>query len=156
MTKNITVISSTPITRCSFSIPVRSFSESFSLIASYLRFYYSTHSFVHSFIHPSIQTYIMTLTPSSSEGSVVLVEHEDGTTLEKEVPQATDDADAPHAVNIVSIGTEATGYAFQFHPERLQAILSKVPSHYKVKVVSVVCKVNLSSAAALRRNTSGD
>ncbi|GAX27468.1 hypothetical protein FisN_23Hh067 [Fistulifera solaris] len=80
----------------------------------------------------------MTLSPSSSEESVVLVEHEDGTatTLEKELPKS--DEDAPHAVNIVSIGTETTGYAFRFHPERLQAILAKVPSHYKVKVVSVV------------------
>lgn len=74
---------------------------------------------------------------SSSEESVVMVEHDDATasTLQKE-ELATEDA--PHAVNIVSIGTEETGYAFQFHPERLQAILSKVPSHYKVKVVSVV------------------
>lgn len=50
----------------------------------------------------------------------------------------TMETDAPQAVNIVSIGTDVTRSEFQFHPERLQAILAKAPQNYNVKVVSVV------------------
>ena len=44
----------------------------------------------------------------------------------------------PSARQIVSIGTENDEYAFTFHEEELNAILSKVPAGWKVCVVSVV------------------
>ena len=57
----------------------------------------------------------------------------------------TDDATAeepplevPSARQIVSIGTQDDAYAFTFHEEELNAILSKVPPGWKVCVVSVV------------------
>jgi len=57
----------------------------------------------------------------------------------------TDDATAeepplevPSARQIVSIGTQDDSYAFTFHEEELNAILSKVPPGWKVCVVSVV------------------
>ena len=57
----------------------------------------------------------------------------------------TDDATAeepplevPSARQIVSIGTQDDSYAFTFHEEEMNAILSKVPPGWKVCVVSVV------------------
>ncbi|KAL7532297.1 hypothetical protein ACHAXR_004546 [Thalassiosira sp. AJA248-18] len=44
----------------------------------------------------------------------------------------------PSARQIVSIGKEDDAYAFTFHEEELNAILSKVPAGWKVCVVSVV------------------
>jgi len=44
----------------------------------------------------------------------------------------------PSARQIVSIGTENDSYAFTFHEEELNEILSKVPAGWKVCVVSVV------------------
>lgn len=42
------------------------------------------------------------------------------------------------ALQIVSIGTEENAFAFTFHEERLNVILSKIPAGWKVAVVSVV------------------
>ena len=42
------------------------------------------------------------------------------------------------ALQIVSIGTEENAYAFTFHEERLNVILSKIPPGWKVSIVSVV------------------
>lgn len=42
------------------------------------------------------------------------------------------------ALQIVSIGNETNEYAFQFHEEKLDSIMKKVPDDYKVCVVSVV------------------
>jgi len=57
----------------------------------------------------------------------------------------TDDATAeepplevPSARQIVSIGTQDDSYAFTFHEDEMNAILSKVPPGWKVCVVSVV------------------
>ena len=47
-------------------------------------------------------------------------------------------AEVPSARQIVSIGTENDSYAFTFHEEEMNAILSKVPAGWKVCVVSVV------------------
>lgn len=44
----------------------------------------------------------------------------------------------PTALQIVSIGSEEDKFAFQFHKEKLDAVLSKVPSRATVAVVSVV------------------
>jgi len=44
----------------------------------------------------------------------------------------------PHAVQIVSVGTEEDQYAFTFHEDTLRDVLSKVPPGWKVSVVSVV------------------
>ena len=44
----------------------------------------------------------------------------------------------PSARQIVSIGTEADSYAFTFHEDELNNILSKVPAGWKVCVISVV------------------
>eukprot|EP00956_Cyclotella_meneghiniana_P012364 scaffold17595_cov75-Cyclotella_meneghiniana.AAC.2 len=48
------------------------------------------------------------------------------------------DDSIPTARQIVSIGTAADAYAFTFHEEELNAILSKIPPGWKVSVVSVV------------------
>lgn len=68
----------------------------------------------------------------------------DDVTAAEEV-SITDDATAeelplevPSARQIVSIGTQDDSYAFTFHEEELNAILSKVPPGWKVCVVSVV------------------
>ena len=49
-----------------------------------------------------------------------------------------EDNDSPHASQIVSIGTEENQYAFTFHEDSLNAILSQIPPGWKVCVVSVV------------------
>ena len=49
----------------------------------------------------------------------------------------TDDSE-PHAVQIVSVGTEDDQYAFTFHEDTLNDVLSKVPPGWKVSVISVV------------------
>ena len=46
--------------------------------------------------------------------------------------------DIPTARQIVSIGTSTDAYAFTFHEEELNSILSKIPAGWKVSVVSVV------------------
>mmetsp|Transcript_5241 Transcript_5241/g.14868 ORF Transcript_5241/g.14868 Transcript_5241/m.14868 type:complete len:577 (-) Transcript_5241:128-1858(-) len=43
-----------------------------------------------------------------------------------------------HAVQIVSVGTEDDQYAFTFHEDTLNGVLSKVPPGWKVSVISVV------------------
>lgn len=52
--------------------------------------------------------------------------------------QSVHDEHGPKALQIVSIGTESNEFAFTFHENALTAIMSKVPSEYKVCVVSVV------------------
>jgi len=44
----------------------------------------------------------------------------------------------PHPIQIVSIGTEDDAYAFQFHEDKLNHIIRKMPPGWKVAVVSVV------------------
>jgi len=55
-------------------------------------------------------------------------------------PTTSDESDRkPHAMQIVSIGTESDAYAFTFHEDILNQILGKIqPSSMKVCVVSVV------------------
>lgn len=59
-----------------------------------------------------------------------------------QAPEASSDTsatdDKPHAVQIVSVGTEDDQYAFTFHEDTLNAVLSKVPPGWKVSVISVV------------------
>jgi atlastin len=52
--------------------------------------------------------------------------------------EEADDNQGPSALQIVSIGTESNQYAFTFHEKALTTIMNKVPSDYKVCVVSVV------------------
>lgn len=64
-------------------------------------------------------------------------------TVDSNDVDAADDLDiseppAPSARQIVSIGTESDSYAFTFHEEELNTILSKVPPGWKVSVISVV------------------
>lgn len=92
-----------------------------------------------------------------SDTDVVLVEHVDAVEddapplREEETPPAVDvsgnkdeppvlsmDDDKPHALQIVSIGTEEDAYAFTFHEDALNKILSRIPPGWKVAVVSVV------------------
>ena len=48
-------------------------------------------------------------------------------------------SDKPHAIQIVSIGTESDAYAFTFHEDSLNQVLSRIqPSSMKVCVISVV------------------
>lgn len=51
---------------------------------------------------------------------------------------STPSGDAPHPVQIVSIGTEDDAYAFTFHEDKLNDIISKIPPGWKVAVISVV------------------
>jgi len=67
---------------------------------------------------------------------------DDVTTVEELEISISETAPPPPAVpsarQIVSIGTDNDEYAFTFHEEELNAILSKVPAGWKVCVVSVV------------------
>lgn len=58
------------------------------------------------------------------------------------VDEATDswdtDDDTPRAVQIISVGNETDKYAFTFHEERMNAVLTKIPPGWKVSVISVV------------------
>lgn len=47
-------------------------------------------------------------------------------------------ATSPQALQIVSIGTEENSYAFQFHEERLNEIVTRIPTDFKISIVSVV------------------
>ena len=53
-----------------------------------------------------------------------------------QAPEAADDR--AHAVQIVSVGSEDDQYAFTFHEDTLNEVLSKVPPGWKVSVISVV------------------
>lgn len=53
-------------------------------------------------------------------------------------PEQEPEPEVPSARQIISIGTEKDAYAFTFHEEEMNAILSKVPPGWKVCVVSVV------------------
>mmetsp|Transcript_18384 Transcript_18384/g.44277 ORF Transcript_18384/g.44277 Transcript_18384/m.44277 type:complete len:684 (-) Transcript_18384:199-2250(-) len=53
-------------------------------------------------------------------------------------PPPEPEPEVPSARQIVSIGTEDDSYAFTFHEDEMNAILSKVPPGWKVCVVSVV------------------
>jgi len=71
--------------------------------------------------------------PSSETDSVVMVDHTDANSVDsEEIPSE------PHAMQIISIGTEEDQYAFTFHEKKLNAIMSKIPPGWKVSVVSVV------------------
>eukprot|EP00565_Helicotheca_tamesis_P005823 CAMPEP_0185730704 /NCGR_PEP_ID=MMETSP1171-20130828/10738_1 /TAXON_ID=374046 /ORGANISM="Helicotheca tamensis, Strain CCMP826" /LENGTH=621 /DNA_ID=CAMNT_0028399815 /DNA_START=84 /DNA_END=1949 /DNA_ORIENTATION=- len=54
------------------------------------------------------------------------------------VDENESDNGLPHAVQIVSIGTESDQYAFSFKEDNLNGVLAKVPPGWKVSVVSVV------------------
>lgn len=62
---------------------------------------------------------------------------DDNTSEGQDTPNPKDD-DKPIAVQIVSIGTESNAYAFTFHEERLNSVMSRIPPGWKVSVVSVV------------------
>ena len=53
-----------------------------------------------------------------------------------QAPEAADDE--AQAVQIVSVGSEDDQYAFTFHEDTLNEVLSKVPPGWKVSVISVV------------------
>lgn len=84
----------------------------------------------------------------------VLVEYPEGEERKHESPSdgtvVTDDEEpvdsdslvevtkGPHACQIVSIGTEENKYAFTFHQEKLNEVMSQIPLGWKVSVISVV------------------
>lgn len=73
---------------------------------------------------------------TSETDSVVMVDHTDAhstTSVDSE-----DIPSDPHAMQIISVGTEEDQYAFTFHEKKLNAIMSKIPPGWKVAVVSVV------------------
>lgn len=65
----------------------------------------------------------------------VLVEHTDADAKEDEDKAA---GNSPHPLQIVSIGSEEDEYAFTFHEDELNSVISKIPPGWKVAVVSVV------------------
>lgn len=71
--------------------------------------------------------------PSSESDSVVMVDHTDVNSVESE-----DIPSEPHAMQIISVGSEEDQYAFTFNEKKLNAIMSKIPPGWKVSVVSVV------------------
>lgn len=62
-------------------------------------------------------------------------EDEDNDAAKEEDPSKTQE---PHPFQIVSIGSEDDAYAFHFENKALDEILGRIPSDYKVAVVSVV------------------
>jgi len=99
---------------------------------------------------------------ATEKDDVVLVEHTDvkeestskietaatTATTTSPVPAVSDDEDGdnddevdgdkPEPFQIVSIGTEDDKFAFEFHEEKLNSIMRKIPPGWKVAVVSVV------------------
>lgn len=99
---------------------------------------------------------------ATEKDDVVLVEHTDvkeestskietaatTATTASPVPTVSDDedgdnddevdSDKPEPFQIVSIGTEDDKFAFEFHEEKLNSIMRKIPPGWKVAVVSVV------------------
>ncbi|CAJ1942862.1 unnamed protein product [Cylindrotheca closterium] len=71
----------------------------------------------------------------SESDSVVMVDHTDINSVESEDANIPSE---PHAMQVISIGTEEDQYAFTFHEKKLNAIMSKIPPGWKVSVVSVV------------------
>ena len=80
--------------------------------------------------------------PSSNTTNADTPEIAKESTLPAEEEIIQEDSPPPPAVpsarQIVSIGTATDSYAFTFHEEELNAILSKIPPGWKVSVVSVV------------------
>jgi len=74
---------------------------------------------------------------TSETDSVVLVDHTDANTISSAESEESIPSE-PHAMQIISIGTEVDQYAFTFHEKKLNAIMSKIPPGWKVSVVSVV------------------
>jgi len=74
---------------------------------------------------------------TSETDSVVLVDHTDANTISSAESEESIPSE-PHAMQIISIGTEEDQYAFTFHEKKLNAIMSKIPPGWKVSVVSVV------------------
>ena len=92
---------------------------------------------------------------TTEHDDVVLVEHTDGNEEENPpiiptVPVDDDEAiidgddkkttrnDGAEPIQIVSIGTEDDKYAFEFHEDKLNSIMRKIPPGWKVSVISVV------------------
>ena len=85
------------------------------------------------------KTTMATAVSKDSVEDVVLVEHTDAAIAGTD----NDDIevvkkDQPQAVQIVSIGTEDDAYAFTFHEDQLNKVISRIPPGWKVAVVSVV------------------
>lgn len=82
---------------------------------------------------------------SDSDESAVLVDLNDVPELKDEVDEGEENSgggdfnhEQGYPAQIVSIGTEENSYAFKFHKECWNGILSRVPMGWKVAVVSVV------------------
>jgi atlastin len=70
----------------------------------------------------------------SDKDDVVLVEHIDA----KDDDDGPFDENAARPLQIVSIGNEDDAYAFTFHEDEMNAVISKIPPGWKVAVVCVV------------------
>eukprot|EP00980_Cylindrotheca_fusiformis_P031089 scaffold25815_cov147-Cylindrotheca_fusiformis.AAC.1 len=73
---------------------------------------------------------------TSETDSVVMVDHLDANSTTS--ADSDDIPGDPHAMQIISIGSEEDQYAFTFHEKKLNAIMSRIPPGWKVAVVSVV------------------
>jgi Guanylate-binding protein, N-terminal domain len=71
-------------------------------------------------------------------------------TDEEDDMEMTEVTGRPTAYQIVSIGSEEDRFAFQFHKEKLNAILAKVPAKAEVAVVSVVGAFRTGKSFLLR------
>jgi atlastin len=77
------------------------------------------------------------VTPEKDD--VVLVEHTDiATSKDDDDSVSSNTKEYPEPLQIVSIGTEDDQFAFTFHEDRVNLIMSKIPPGWKVAVVSVV------------------
>eukprot|EP00536_Pseudo-nitzschia_multiseries_P003452 jgi/Psemu1/236703/estExt_Genewise1.C_530078 len=89
---------------------------------------------------------------TTDNDDVVLVEHadlnEDGASkdeatsrIEKSANNDTTksaNVDKPEPLQIVSVGTEEDKFAFEFHEDKLNSVMRKIPPGWKVAVISVV------------------
>jgi atlastin len=79
----------------------------------------------------------MTSEKSTDTDSVVLVDHTDAVSSSSD-NSSIDESEEPHALQVISIGTEDDQFAFTFNEKKLNSIMSKIPPGWKVSVVSVV------------------
>jgi hypothetical protein len=90
----------------------------------------------------SSKSKMISSSPVDDGNDVVLVDHEDAVGTTKTAASNDDkdvtDQSGPSPLQIVSIGTEEDQFAFTFHEDKLDAIMSKIPPGWKVAVVAVV------------------
>ena len=76
--------------------------------------------------------------PSAESEGDLLLETDMPTNDTNTNSASVESGDLPHAVQIVSIGSESDAYAFTFHEDSLNHVLNKIEPSMKVCIISVV------------------